>query len=139
MNTYPLSSAGVADWLASHYASSTSVQLSERQWINSDFSDWLEARFELSESELDYLSALDSGFVIALRDQILYSLEYQQPIAFERADPAPNRRNGDSVKVTEYSRKSSASKADPAKIPPMHTDSGSSHTLLEIRIYYQEA
>lgn len=142
MKNYTLTPAGVSEWLADFYASTSTAQLEEKLRINSDFIAWLQTRFNLSPSQTDYAHSLNLGFLISLRDEILQSLDSGHEIVLSKAVPASggDRPPADSVKVTEYEKEGSDSDDSTPSllVTSPHAEPRNYQSRLEIRIYYRK-
>ncbi len=141
MKTYPFTQEGLDDFLNDLYSSSIRIQIKEQDRILECIQDWIPYRFHLSTPQLDYLDALDEGFMDDLAQQIAYAINHQLPIILDKKTDANTtaRAQGDSVKVTAYeswlkgqaSAKEEAPKSDTTSFRPP------AEATLIIRIFYR--
>ena len=104
MNKYPFSEIGVKQWLQDLYTAIIEVQMTEQNMILSCLYSWLSSRFELSESQLNYLFTLSASFRNNLAQEIAFAINNQAAIILDKQtdEMVTSTLPEDSVKVTEY-------------------------------------
>lgn len=141
MNKYTLDALGVKQWLQDLYNSTIEFQMMEQKLILLCLRSWLMSRFELSESQVDYLISLSADFKNNLAQQIAFSINNQADITLDKQtnEKSTSTFPRDSVKVTEY--ESNKIQSDTPEIPIESDASEAFSRRLEghlvIRIYYK--
>lgn len=141
MNKYTLDALGVKQWLQDLYNSTIEFQMMEQKLILLCLRSWLMSRFELSESQVDYLISLSADFKNNLAQQIAFSINNQADITLDKQtnEKSTSTFPRDSVKVTEY--ESNKIQSDTPEIPVESDASEAFSRRLEghlvIRIYYK--
>ncbi|RKO69743.1 hypothetical protein D7322_20990 [Sphingobacterium puteale] len=141
MNKYTLDALGVKQWLQDLYNSTIEFQMMEQKLILLCLRSWLMSRFELSESQVDYLISLSADFKNNLAQQIAFSINNQADITLDKQtnEKSTSTFPRDSVKVTEY--ESNKIQSDTPEIPiESEANEAFSRRLeghLVIRIYYK--
>lgn len=140
MNKYTFDEMGVKQWLRQLYSSTVELQMMEQKLILLCLRSWLMSRFELSESQVEYLISLSSDFKNNLAQEIAFAINNQADITLEKQtnEKAASTLSRDSVKVTEY--ESNKIQSDTPEIP-VESDANEifSRRLeghLIVRIYY---
>ncbi len=141
MNKYTLDALGVKQWLQDLYSSTIEFQMMEQKLILLCLRSWLMSRFQLSESQVEYIISLSADFKNNLAQQIAFTINNQADITL---DKQTNEKNSstyprDSVKVTEY--ESNKIQSDTPEIP-LESDANEAFSRrleghLTIRIYYK--
>lgn len=141
MNKYTLDALGVKQWLQDLYNSTIEFQMMEQKLILLCLRSWLMSRFELSESQVDYLISLSADFKNNLAQQIAFSINNQADITLDKQtnEKSTSTFPRDSVKVTEY--ESNKIQSDTPEIP-IESDANEAFSRrleghLVIRIYYK--
>lgn len=139
MKNYILTPEGVAEWASDYQALSIVDRAQEKDFILADFRLWVQERFSLTQSQVDYVSTFSFAFIVDLSQQIVYSLDRGEPITLS----LPSSRDGgseDSVKVTELKKRSEESSPDdPDPNGAGLTRSADNYiSSLDIRIYYRK-
>lgn len=140
MNKYTLDDTGVKQWLKQLYNSTIEFQMMEQKLILLCLRSWLMSRFELSESQIEYLISLSSDFKNNLAQEIAFAINNQADITLDKqtSEKSASTLSRDSVKVTEY--ESNKIQSDSVEIPlESEADKIISRRMeghLIIRIYY---
>lgn len=141
MNKYTLDALGVKQWLQDLYNSTIEFQMMEQKLILLCLRSWLMSRFQLSESQVEYIISLSADFKNNLAQQIAFTINNQADITL---DKQTNKKNTstfprDSVKVTEY--ESNKIQSDTPEIPVESEANVAFSRRLEghliIKIYYK--
>jgi hypothetical protein len=141
MNKYTLDDAGVKKWLKQLYSSTVEFQMTEQKLILLCLSSWLMSRFELSESEVEYLISLSSDFKNNLAQEISFAINNQADITLDKQtnEQSTSTLPRDSVKVTAY--ESNKIQSDTPEIPIASEANEIFSRRLEghltVRIYYK--
>jgi len=141
MNKYTLDALGVKQWLQDLYNSTIEFQMMEQKLILLCLRSWLMSRFQLSESQVDYIISLSADFKNNLAQQIAFTINNQADITLDKQTSEKNSSTypRDSVKVTEY--ESNKIQSDTPEIPlgseANETFSRQLEGHLIIRIYYK--
>jgi hypothetical protein len=140
MNKYTFDEMGVRQWLRQLYSSTVELQMMEQKLILLCLRSWLMSRFELSESQVEYLISLSSDFKNNLAQEIAFAINNQADITLEKQtnEKAASTLSRDSVKVTEY--ESNKIQSDTPEIPVESEANEIFSRRLEghliVRIYY---
>ncbi|WP_454880387.1 hypothetical protein [Sphingobacterium detergens] len=140
MNKYTFDEMGVRQWLRQLYSSTVELQMMEQKLILLCLRSWLMSRFELSESQVEYLISLSSDFKNNLAQEIAFAINNQADITLEKQtnEKAASTLSRDSVKVTEY--ESNKIQSDTPEIPVESQANDIFSRRLEghliVRIYY---
>ncbi len=140
MNKYTFDEMGVKQWLRQLYSSTVELQMMEQKLILLCLRSWLMSRFELSESQVEYLISLSSDFKNNLAQEIAFAINNQADITLEKQtnEKAASTLSRDSVKVTEY--ESNKIQSDTPEIPVESKANDIFSRRLEghliVRIYY---
>ena len=141
MNKYTLDALGVRQWLQDLYNSTIEFQMMEQKLIIQCLRSWLMSRFELSESQVEYIISLSADFKHNLAQQITFTINNQGDITLDKQTNEKNTSTfpRDSVKVTEY--ESNKIQSDTPEIPIESEANAAFSRRLEghlvIRIYYK--
>lgn|GEM_PF-1031534 len=140
MNKYTLDDTGVKRWLRDLYNSTIEFQTMEQKLILLCLRSWLMSRFELSESQVDYIISLSADFKNNLAQQIAFAINNQADITLDKQtnEKSTSTLSRDSVKVTEY--ESNKIQSDTPEIPVGSEANEIFNRRLEghliVRIYY---
>lgn len=141
MNKFTLDAEGVRQWLEQLYGSTIELQMMEQNLILLSLHSWLMSRFELSESQVEYLISLSSDFKNNLAQEIAFAINNRADITLDKQtnEKSTSTLSRDSVKVTEY--ESNKIQSDTPEIPvESEANEIFSHRLeghLIVRIYYK--
>mgnify|MGYP001015496437 CR=1 FL=1 len=141
MNKYTLDALGVKQWLQDLYNSTIEFQMMEQKLILLCLRSWLMSRFQLSESQVEYIISLSADFKNNLAQQIAFTINNQADITLDKQTNEKNTSTfpRDSVKVTEY--ESNKIQSDTPEIPVESEANVAFSRRLEghliIRIYYK--
>ncbi|OOG19314.1 hypothetical protein BWD42_05085 [Sphingobacterium sp. CZ-UAM] len=141
MKKYTLDKEGVRQWLEQLYGSTIELQMMEQNLILLSLHSWLMSRFELSESQVEYLISLSSDFKNNLAQEIAFAINNRADITLDKQtnEKSTSTLSRDSVKVTEY--ESNKIQSDTPEIPvESEANEIFSHRLeghLIVRIYYK--
>ncbi|ERJ61226.1 hypothetical protein [Sphingobacterium paucimobilis] len=120
---FPFETNGVQDWKDQLYASSDQIIQQEQQLIALDPSKWIPLRFELDESQIDYMHSLGEITLDQIGRDINEAINNRADITLRRDKPIPVVQDSGSVRQTPPQN---SKVADSAKqYNPMPTDSGS--------------
>lgn len=138
MKNYHLTSEGVAEWISDYQSLSIVDRAQEKDFILADFRLWVQERFSITQSQVDYVFTFSFAFIADLSQQIVYSLDRGEPITLS----LPSARDGgseDSEKVTIFNKKGEASAPSEARSAhaPLSGSAAPYSSSLDIRIYYR--
>lgn len=139
MKNYSFTPDGVVEWISDYQALSIVGRAQEKDFILADFRLWVQERFSLKQSQVDYVSTFSFAFIAELAQQIVYSLDRGEPITLS----LPSSRDGgseDSVKVTELKKRAEESSPDDPDPNDARSPRREDNYIsgLDIRIYYRE-
>lgn len=87
---YPFTNAGFIDLQIQLYAM-TDVELkAEAQIIQSDFINWMENNFDLSNKQVFFLENLDTRVTQLVSFLTSFAVENRRPISLHKEDPPPD-------------------------------------------------
>ncbi len=140
MKKYTFDDLGVRLWLRRLYSSSVENQMMEQELILNCLISWIASRFELSESQVDYLLSLSADFRNNLAQELAFTINNHGDIILDKqTDENSSALFPDSVKVTEY--ESNKIQSDTPQLP--QGEAGEEIFMrrmdgqLTIRIYYK--
>jgi len=100
MQKFPLSPQGLQELLAQLYQLPDSELSLEAASAAADFKTWLAEKFELGQSQLDYLDAVGTQFIANAAEQVRYFLAARKPIVLTKEQqPEGTQRSSEADKI----------------------------------------
>ena len=104
METFPLTTVGVAAWQAKLYQSAVSVIEQEAADAATNFKDWLSGRFDLRADQMTYLSDIDDNLTQHWGSNVAFFIRRRLPIEFIKPEETPAVRSSKLVLSEEELR-----------------------------------
>lgn len=113
MQKFPFSPTGLQELLGQLYQLPDSKLSAEAASAAADLRNWLSERFELEQSQLNYLNLLDTQFIADAAEQVRYFMASRKPIQLIKQEPSQLDQSrdepADKIVVVNGDKKSSYS------------------------------
>lgn len=127
MGTFPLTTAGAADWQTALYASPAAVVEQEAADAESNFKIWLNGRFELAADQEAYLDGIANDLTQHWGVSVAFFIRHRLPIELIKPEQTPVARSSKLVLSEEELK---------ALEESLRASSGAFEGVLRFRITY---